>query len=67
MEEKIEKVLNRKFSIKRVEEPGEKPIYGVIWGCMLISSYKTLRAARVAKMDFEELVSDIQIAINYQD
>lgn len=67
MEEKIEKVLNRKFSIRRVEEPGERPVYGVLWGCLLISSYKTLRAARIAKMDFEELVSDISVAINYQD
>lgn len=67
MEDKIEKVMNRKFSIQRIEEPGERPIYGVLWGCLLIASHKTLRAARIAKMDYEELLDDVHRALLSED
>lgn len=55
MEEKIERVFERKLTIRQCQEPGDPIVWGVFYGDRLIGSHKTKRAARFALEDAEEL------------
>lgn len=67
MEEKIERVFERKLTIRQCQEPGDPIVWGVFYGDRLIGTHRSKHAARCALGDAEELRLAIYDVLFFED
>lgn len=67
MEDKIEKVFERRLVIRKMERLGDSVKWGVFYGDRLICTNSTKRAARIALENAEELRLAIYDVLFFED